>query len=101
KSEIIGDIRGKGLFIGIEFVKSKRTKEPFSRTADVVKKIVQASFDKRLLVYPANAGVDGLSGDAVILAPPLTITRLEIDELVARFTTSLSKVESSLVKELL
>ncbi|MFA1820404.1 aspartate aminotransferase family protein [Virgibacillus oceani] len=99
-SEIIGDVRGKGLFIGVEFVKNKRTKAPFSRTSDVVKRIVQANFEACLLVYPANTGVDDLTSHAVILAPPLTITKSEIDELVARFTKSLVKVEHQLEKEL-
>ncbi|GAB3794061.1 aspartate aminotransferase family protein [Virgibacillus kimchii] len=99
-SEIIGDVRGKGLFIGIEFVKDKQTKEPFSRSSNVVKKVVQANFEECLLVYPAKAGVDDLNSDAVILAPPLTITKSEMDELVTRFTKSLAKVEKLLGKEL-
>lgn len=101
KSKIIGDVRGKGLFIGIEFVKNKATKEPFPRDCDIVNQVVEANFDEGLLVYPANAGVDGLNGDAVIVSPPLTITKAEIDDLVARFTRSLEMVESSLVKELI
>lgn len=98
-SEIIGDVRGKGLFVGIEFVADKMTKEPFAKKCDVVNKVVQANFAEGLLVYPANAGVDGLTGDAVILSPPLTITKAEIDDLVERFTQSLRMVESKLVKE--
>ncbi|MEI3605268.1 aspartate aminotransferase family protein [Pseudogracilibacillus sp. SE30717A] len=100
KSKIIGDIRGKGLFIGVEFVKNKATKETFPRKFDLVNQIVQANFEEELLVYPANAGEDGLNGDAVILAPPLTISKAEIDDLVARFTRSLERVERSIVREL-
>lgn len=98
KSEIIGDVRGEGLFIGVEFVQNKETKKSFSRKDNVVDKIVQANFDLGLLVYPANAGYEGLDGDAVILSPPLTITKKELDELLARFTRSLEEVESQLVK---
>lgn len=96
-SEIIGDIRGKGLFVGIEFVEDKLTKRPFPRKNDVVGQIVQANFDEGLLVYPANAGTDGRTGDAVILSPPLTISKEEVDELVHRFSAALSKVEKGLL----
>lgn len=95
-SEIIGDVRGKGLFIGIEFVQDKETKTSFARESDLVNRIVQANFEEGLLVYPANAGVDGLTGDAIILSPPLTITKEEVDELVRRFAAALGKVERDL-----
>ncbi|GIN98738.1 aspartate aminotransferase family protein [Siminovitchia terrae] len=97
-SEIIGDVRGKGLFVGVEFVKDKLTKNSFDRALDVVSRIVQANFEEGLLVYPANAGTDGLIGDAVILSPPLTITKEEVDELVRRFAVALRKVERELSK---
>ncbi|RST58187.1 aspartate aminotransferase family protein [Siminovitchia terrae] len=97
-SEIIGDVRGKGLFVGVEFVKDKLTKKSFDRALDVVSRIVQANFEEGLLVYPANAGTDGLIGDAVILSPPLTITKEEVDELVRRFAVALRKVERELSK---
>lgn len=96
-SEIIGDVRGKGLFIGIEFVQDKETKTSFARESDLVNRIVQANFEEGLLVYPANAGVDGLTGDAIILSPPLTITKEEVDELVSRFAAALGKVERDLL----
>ncbi len=97
-SEIIGDVRGKGLFVGVEFVKDKLSKKSFGRALDVVNRIVQASFEEGLLVYPANAGAGGLTGDAVILSPPLTITKEEINELVRRFAVALRKVERELSK---
>src|SRR5690625_266842 len=99
KSQIIGDVRGKGLFLGIEFVKNKETKEPFPRKCNLVQKVVEANFAEHLLVYPANAGVDGMNGDAIITSPPLTITKLEIDDLVSRFSRSLEKIERMVLKE--
>lgn len=99
QSSIIGDVRGKGLFIGIEFVKNKSTKEPFSRSANLTNKVVQANFAEGLVVYPANAGKDGLNGDAIIVAPPLTITMEEIDKLVEKFSRALYKMEKKLIRE--
>jgi adenosylmethionine-8-amino-7-oxononanoate aminotransferase len=76
----IGDIRGKGLLIGIEFVKDLITKEAFSRNEQVTQKVISIAMKKGLLIYPAGAGIDGVNGDAIIISPPLTITKREIEE---------------------
>lgn len=78
----IGDIRGKGLLIGIEFVQSVEDKEPFPREDQVTNKMIQLGANNGLLLYPSAAGLDGIHGDAIILAPPLTISKGEIDELI-------------------
>ncbi|MBM7654801.1 aspartate aminotransferase family protein [Neobacillus cucumis] len=78
----IGDIRGKGLLLGIEFVMDPHTKTPFDRKSSVTQKIITMAKDKGLLVYPAGAGIDGVNGDAIIISPPLTITKREMEELV-------------------
>ena len=79
--EIIGDVRGKGLLLGIEFVADRTSKLPFPSGVGITSRIVDKAFHKGLLIYPAAGGVDGI-GDAVIVAPPLTITEAEIDLLV-------------------
>jgi adenosylmethionine-8-amino-7-oxononanoate aminotransferase len=79
----IGDIRGKGLMLGIEFVEDIKTKAPFPREALVTQKIISHAKEKGLLVYPAGSGIDGVNGDSIIISPPLTITKNEIEELVS------------------
>ncbi|MGG1674673.1 aspartate aminotransferase family protein [Neobacillus sp. NRS-1170] len=79
----IGDIRGKGLLQGIEFVEEVGAKTPFPRSAQVTQKIVSLAKEKGLLIYPAGAGIDGVNGDAIIVSPPLTISKREIEELAA------------------
>jgi adenosylmethionine-8-amino-7-oxononanoate aminotransferase len=78
----IGDVRGKGLLLGIEFVQEQNTKNPFPREASITQKVVSIGREKGLLVYPAGAGIDGVNGDSIIISPPLTITKREIEELV-------------------
>ncbi|MFJ7725679.1 aspartate aminotransferase family protein [Neobacillus sp. NPDC097160] len=78
----IGDVRGKGLLLGIEFVEVRETKTPFPRQAMITQKIVALAKEKGLLLYPAGAGIDGVNGDAIIVSPPLTITKREIESLV-------------------
>ena len=75
----IGDIRGKGLMIGLEFVQNRHDKTPFSRALLFTQKLVQLAQECGLIIYPAGAGIDGMNGDAVLIAPPLTITISEID----------------------
>jgi adenosylmethionine-8-amino-7-oxononanoate aminotransferase len=78
----IGDVRGKGLLLGIEFVQDVDSKTPFPRNAKITQRIVELAKEKGLLVYPAGAGIDGINGDSIIISPPLTITKIEMDELV-------------------
>lgn len=79
--EMIGDIRGKGLLIGIEFVENRELKTPFPRNMLVTQKMVELAQKNGLLIYPAGAGIDGVHGDAIIISPPLTITKRELEEL--------------------
>ena len=78
----IGDVRGKGLLLGIEFVQDAATKTPFPRNAHVTQRMVELAKEKGLIIYPAGAGVDGINGDSIIISPPLTIIQKEMDELV-------------------
>jgi adenosylmethionine-8-amino-7-oxononanoate aminotransferase len=82
KYSFIGDIRGKGLLLGIEFVSDFKRKMSFSRKAQVTERIVTLAKDRGLLLYPSAAGLDGISGDSIIIAPPLTITETEMEELI-------------------
>ncbi len=92
----IGDIRGKGLLIGVEFVENPKTKQSFPREWNVAERIIKAAKAKGLLLYPAAAGLDGTSGEAIIISPPLTITKREIEELVQLFSSALNKIKEEL-----
>nr|WP_295971430.1 aspartate aminotransferase family protein [uncultured Bacillus sp.] len=85
----IGDVRGKGLLIGLEFVADQASKRPFPRDKDFTTKAVKTAAKNGLLLYPAGAGLDGIHGDAVILSPPLTISVEEMEELIKRLTVTL------------
>lgn len=92
----IGDIRGRGLFIGIELVRDRETKEPFAVELGLAKKIRDVSYDLGLLCYPSSGTVNGYSGDHVLLSPPYTITRGEIDQMIDLFDASIKQIFSSL-----
>ncbi|KIY21584.1 MULTISPECIES: aspartate aminotransferase family protein [Mesobacillus] len=92
----IGEVRGKGLLFGLEFVQFPAAKIPFDPSVKLTELVVRTGRDHGILLYPAGAGLDGLSGDAVIIAPPLTVTKREIDELIALLQTTFIEVYKTL-----
>ncbi|KKK37686.1 hypothetical protein WQ57_13230 [Mesobacillus campisalis] len=95
----IGNIRGMGLLLGVEFVADPATKTSFPRSLNFTGSIVKLAQEAGLLLYPAAAGLDGVSGDAVILSPPLTINKRELEELVRLFRRVLDKAGRELVPQ--
>ncbi|MEQ8399452.1 MAG: aspartate aminotransferase family protein [Roseitalea porphyridii] len=80
----VGDIRGRGLFRGVELVEDRTTKQSFDPGRRLHAKIKTAAMDEGLICYPAGGTVDGRSGDHVLLAPPFIISEDEIGMLVDR-----------------
>lgn len=80
----VGDIRGKGLFWGLEFVKDKETKESFRPEDAVAQKIMELAISPphNMTVYPGTGTEDGHRGDHIILAPSYIITKKDVDHIV-------------------
>ena len=70
----LGEIRGVGLLLGIEFVKNKSTREPFPKEQNIAERMRQAMLQKNVLTYPTQGCVDGSRGDHILLAPPFILT---------------------------
>jgi adenosylmethionine-8-amino-7-oxononanoate aminotransferase len=77
--DAVGDIRGIGLLMGIEFVADKSSKQPFAPELTLAAKVGQAAAKLGLLVYPMQGSLDGTSGDHLLIAPPAVITSEQID----------------------
>lgn len=89
----VGEIRGKGLMIGIEFVQDKATKAPFDPSLSYKNIVMQACLAEKLVVYPGGGSVDGIKGDHILLAPPINITEAEINALYQRLEKGLIQAE--------
>ncbi|ADG18057.1 aminotransferase class-III [Paraburkholderia atlantica] len=85
----IGDVRGRGLLVGVELVKDRVTKEPFDAKLKLHATIKREAFARGLMVYPMGGTVDGKSGDHVLLAPPFICTERDIDEIVSRLNDAI------------
>jgi adenosylmethionine-8-amino-7-oxononanoate aminotransferase len=80
----IGDIRGRGLFIGLEMVADRDTKQAFDPSEKKWLKLRQAAMREGLICYPAGGCIDGKSGDHILLAPPFNLTDGQLDEAVEK-----------------
>jgi len=77
----VGDIRGKGLFLGIEFVEDKNSKKPFVREKKYVENFLSKAMERGLVLWPNVGHADGINGDLILLAPPFIITKKEISQI--------------------
>lgn len=87
----VGDIRGRGLFWGIEFVQDRASKEPFPKSRNLAWRIWERAFDLGLVVYYSQGCADGVNGDLIMAGPPLIINEAQIDELVAMLATAVQQ----------
>jgi hypothetical protein len=86
--EALGDVRGRGFFIGLEFVADRASKQPFPPALVLHQRIRARSLDNGLICYPMGGNVDGVAGDTVIIAPPYNASAAELDEIVDKLDVS-------------
>jgi len=91
----VGDFRGLGLLLGVEFVKDKATREPYPKSNNIAEKVRQACLDENVLTYPTQGCVDGLRGDHILLAPPFTISPEESTLIARALHSALARVFSA------
>src|SRR5208282_581519 len=88
----VGEIRGLGLLLGIEFVRDKSTRAAFDPSQAIAEKIRSAAMEAGVLTYPTQGCVDGTSGDHILLAPPFIITPEESALIAKALAAALAKV---------
>lgn len=82
--DAVGDIRGRGHFIGIEFVSNRETKQAFDPALQLTERLRARTLEAGLICYPVGGTIDGASGDVAIIAPPYNATRSELDEIIEK-----------------
>ncbi len=85
----VGDIRGRGLFWGVELVADRDAKTPFDPARKIAAAVKTRAFEAGMICYPMSGTIDGKTGDHVLLAPPFIIEDAQIDELVDKLATAI------------
>ncbi|SOY67292.1 aspartate aminotransferase family protein [Cupriavidus taiwanensis] len=88
----LGDVRGRGLFVGVEFVADRDSKATLDPALKTHARLKSAAMQNGLLVYPMGGTVDGVHGDHVLFAPPFICTPRDIDNIVDRFAAAVGAV---------
>jgi len=86
----VGDVRGRGLFIGVEFVADRDTRAPLDPAEKTHNKVQQAAMEQGLMIYGMGGTIDGRTGDHVLLAPPYIINEEQESELLEKLTAAIS-----------
>ncbi|WP_288450405.1 aspartate aminotransferase family protein [uncultured Pseudomonas sp.] len=92
----VGDIRGRGLFRGIELVTDRAGKTPFAPELKVHARFKKQAMAEGLMCYPMGGTLDGQRGDHILLAPPFIIDDGHVEEIVEKLSLTLDAVLTSL-----
>lgn len=88
----IGDIRGRGMFIGLEFVANRVNKTPFASDIGLAANLKKTAFENGLICYPMSGTRDGKNGDHILLAPPFILSDDDLSELVSKLEKTINQV---------
>ncbi|AIO71034.1 aspartate aminotransferase family protein [Burkholderia oklahomensis] len=92
----VGDVRGRGLFVGVELVRERDTKAPFEPQQKLHAIVKREAMQRGLMVYPMGGTVDGNSGDHILLAPPFICTAQQIGTIVERLAGAIEAALASI-----
>ncbi|ACR32569.1 aspartate aminotransferase family protein [Burkholderia glumae] len=91
----VGDVRGRGLFVGVEFVADRESKATFAPSHRLHAALRREAMARGLMIYPMGGTIDGRRGDHVLLAPPFICTAAQIETIVERLALSLDAALAS------
>jgi len=91
----VGDVRGRGFFIGIELIRERETRAPFPADRALSLDVGQRAFADGLICYPCSGNVDGAAGDTIILAPPYNATDAELEEITSKLARAVDAALSA------
>lgn len=98
RNPVVGDVRGKGLFMGVEIVKDAESKDPFPPDRHASRHLFEICFDRRILIYPCTGVVNGIQGDHFLVCPPFTSTKEEISTYFKGLSEALNQFKDEMRK---
>lgn len=94
RHSVVGDIRGKGLMLGIEFVADAQTKEPFDPSVGFAARVTEECWRRGMIVRSENGTIDGRRGEHIMLTPPLIATRDELSRIIGVLDEAIERTVS-------
>jgi adenosylmethionine-8-amino-7-oxononanoate aminotransferase len=91
----VGDLRGRGLFRGVELVRDRATRAPFDPARQLHARVKREAMARGLMTYPMGGTIDGVHGDHVVLAPPFIVEEQHLDEIVDRLAQAIDAAIAS------
>lgn len=91
----VGDIRGRGLLVGVELVRDRASKAPFDPALRLHAAVKEQAMARGLMVYPMGGTIDGLHGDHILLAPPFIATDADLAEITGRLVEAISRAAAT------
>jgi adenosylmethionine-8-amino-7-oxononanoate aminotransferase len=87
----VGEIRGRGLLVGVELVADRATRRPFPRSTRLIENVMVHAGDAGLLLYHGTGNADGTNGDTVLLGPPFVVTEAELESIADRLGEAIDR----------
>ncbi|WP_175722211.1 aspartate aminotransferase family protein [Burkholderia ambifaria] len=91
----VGDVRGRGLFVGVELVRDRDSKAAFDPALKLHAAVKREAMQRGLMVYPMGGTIDGVNGDHILIAPPFVCTAQQIDTIVERLSGAIDAALAS------
>src|SRR5450830_384136 len=91
----VGEIRGRGLLVGLELVADRATRRPFPRAARLIESVLSRARDAGLLLYHGTGNADGTNGDTVLLGPPFVVTDAELVSIADRLGEAIDRATAA------
>jgi len=88
--DAVGDVRGRGFFVGVELVGNRTTRQPFDPSLNLTEVLRARTLEAGLICYPVSGTMDGVSGDIAILSPPYIASDRELEEITDKFVRGLN-----------
>jgi adenosylmethionine-8-amino-7-oxononanoate aminotransferase len=91
----VGEIRGRGLLVGLELVADRATRRPFPRSARLIENVMAQARKSGLLLYHGTGNADGTNGDTVLVGPPFVITDAELVSIADRLGEAVDRATAT------
>ncbi len=95
----VGEIRGRGLFLGLELVAERASRAPFDPARKVFARVRAEAMARGLMCYPSGGTIDGKRGDHILLAPPYIVENDQLDTIVERLGEAVDAATGAAVAE--